>query len=589
MTKKIVIVGAGYAGTFLGKLLHKKIKKGLDATVTLIDRNPYHTLMTELHEVAGHRTEKDSVLVFLDKIFAQKKVDFVCDDVTKIDFEKQVLQGKEVEYEYDYLVLATGSSPTFFGIEGAKENSLTLWSYEDALKVREHIEDLFRKASRENNEEKRRKILTMAVAGGGFTGIELAGELAEAKKALGKKYGVNPDEASVEVIEGMDDILSMLSDDLTLKANKRLAKMDIKVRTNCFINKVEADKIHLKNGEIIETSTLIWTAGIKSSDYSDSLEINKGHRGKIEANEFLQSTQYENIFVIGDNAAYSDDDGPMPQIVEAAIGTAETAANNLTNLINNDELEKHHQKYNGFMVSIGSKYSVSDTAGLKLTGFLSILLKHIINMKYLIEIGGLSTLWTYWLHEFFHIKDDKSMFGGHFSRRTPNFWMVPLRLFLGVMWLIEGVTKVKDGWLNPDNIYIITVSGASEAVDDAAYATVVPIFKEVPGFMQWFMDTVIAKAPFMFQSVVVVSEILIGLALIGGVLTFLVSVYSILLTFNFVLSGMAGIEVLWYTFASIAIIGGGGRVFSLDYYLMPWLKTWWKKRKFAQKSYLFFD
>lgn len=586
--KRVVIIGAGYSGTYLGKLLHKKIKKGLGIEVTLIDRNPYHTLMTELHEVAGHRTENDSVLVYLDKIFAQKKVNFVCDNVSSVDVEKQIVTSDNGKYEYDYLVLATGSSPTFFGIEGAKENAMTLWSYEDALKTREHIENLFRRASRESNKEKRKKILKIAIAGGGFTGVELAGELAEAKHMLTEKYHVDKKEVSIEIIEGLGNILSMLTDDLKVKANARLKKMGVVVKNNSFITKVEPDKISLKSGEVIETETLIWTAGIQSSVISDSINVTKAARGRFEANEFLQSTSHKNIFLVGDNASYKDDDGPMPQIVEAAMETAETVCENIELSLKGSKLKKFVQNYHGFMVSIGSKYSVSNTSGLKLSGFLSILLKHLINMHYLIKIGGLNTLWNYLLHEFFHIKDDKSMFGGHFARRTNSFWLVPFRIFLGFMWLFEGINKVRDGWLDPQNIFIVAVSGASEVVDTSTQA-IQPLLKEVPGAMQWFMDNVISLNPFLFQSVVVVSEILIGLALIGGAFTFLSSAYSILLSFNFILSGMADISILWYTFGAIAVIGGAGRVFSIDYYLMPWLKRWWKKTKIAQKTYLYFD
>ncbi|GCF01713.1 hypothetical protein ZYGM_000041, partial [Zygosaccharomyces mellis] len=147
---KILVLGAGYGGVRTAKKLAKKYKKNNDVEITLIDRNPYHTLMTELHEVAGGRVHPESV---------------------------QVVKTTYGEYSYDYLVIGTGSEPAFFGVPGVKENGFTLWSFEDALKIRKHIQDMFAKASLERNAAKRKEMLTFIVAGSGFTGIEMAGEL----------------------------------------------------------------------------------------------------------------------------------------------------------------------------------------------------------------------------------------------------------------------------------------------------------------------------------------------------------------------------------------------------------------------------
>jgi NADH dehydrogenase len=584
---KILIVGGGYAGMYLGKLLNKKMKKMKNIEVTVVDRNPYHTLMTELHEVAGHRTEDDSVTIDLRKIFDGKNVKFEIEEITSIDFGKKVAKGKNKSYDFDYIVIGTGSEPNFFGIEGALENSLSLWSYKDALKIRTHIEEMFFKASKENNEKERRKLLSFSVAGGGFTGVEMIGELAEVKYEMSRKYNININEVSIHLIEGLSDILTMLIPKMRAKAVDKLIKMGIDLRLNSFITKVEKDQVTLKTGEIIETNTLIWAAGIQGGSFLKSLELSKDGRGRLSTNEYLQSIDNNYVFIAGDAASFSDDKGNMPQIVEAAMQSAHTVCENIINSIKGKELQKHKQNYHGFMVSIGSKYGVSDTMGLRLSGFFSLVIKHIINMEYIIKVSGINGVWNYLNHEFFRIKHDKSILRGHFSRSTPNFWLVPLRLFLGTMWLLEGLKKVSDGWLNPDNIYIIAVSGASESAESTPQ--IIPLLKEIPGIMQWFMDTVVASMPFVFQSVIVVSEILVGLALIGGAFTFLASIYSFMLTIGFILSGMADKSILWYTFASIATMGGAGRVLSIDYYLMPILKRIWKKFKFSRRNYLFFD
>ena len=132
--KKIVVLGGGYAGV----LTAKKFKKDQDVSITLIDKQSYHTMLTELHEVAAGRVDEESIRMDLKKIFAGRKVDVVLDEITSIDFEQKVLTSNSTKYDYDYLVMGTGCKPTFFGIPGS-ENAHQLWSYTDAVNLREHI------------------------------------------------------------------------------------------------------------------------------------------------------------------------------------------------------------------------------------------------------------------------------------------------------------------------------------------------------------------------------------------------------------------------------------------------------------------
>ena len=143
----IVILGAGYAGVHAAKKLAKKYKKNDDIKITLIDKNPFHTLMTELHEVAGGRVEEDSVKVTLSEIFHRTKVNVVVDRIENVDMDKQEVVTTNGQYTYDYLMIGMGNEPAYFGVPGVKEHGFSLWSLEDALKIREHIEYKFRAAS----------------------------------------------------------------------------------------------------------------------------------------------------------------------------------------------------------------------------------------------------------------------------------------------------------------------------------------------------------------------------------------------------------------------------------------------------------
>jgi len=594
MSKKVIILGAGYAGVHAAKLLHKKYKKDLSVDIELIDKNPYHTLMTDLHEVAGNRIDESGVKVNLNKIFKEKRVDVTVDEITNIDFDNKVLHSDNYKYDYDYLIMGTGAEPCFFGVEGAEENSFTLWSLEDALEIKDHIKRMFERAKNERDENKRQRMLSFAIAGGGFTGVEMVGELAEWRDKLCDTYAINPSDVTISIVEGQEKLLPIISDKLSMKSKKRLEKMNVNVLLNSFINKVDKNFIELSDGSKVNTNTLIWTAGVQGCGFAEKVGLDIDRSKRIKSNKHLQAQNHEDVYLVGDNVYFIEEgeDRPLPQIVETALQTAETAVNNIESSINDsDELESFESNYHGFMVSIGSRYAVSNAGGMELSGFPAMAMKHLVNLHYLWGVAGFSLIWSYLMHEIFHIKENRSLLGGHFANSTPNFWLVPLRLFIGYHWLVEGITKVKDGWLEPGNIFIVQTaadSGASEAADAAQYASE-PLLESVPGFYQWILDTIITPVAFPMQAMVVIMEIAIGLALIAGLFTFLVSIVSVVLTFNFILSAMAGPEILWYTFGSIALLSGAGRVFGLDYYVMPWLKKKWKNTKFARKTYLLIE
>lgn len=642
--KNIVILGAGYAGVHAAKLLHKKYKKSDNIKVTLIDKNPFHTLMTDLHEIAGARVETETVQVELKKIFKAKKVDVVIDEIKDIDFKSQKLSSENYTYEYDYLIIGTGAEPTFFGVPGAAENGFTIWSLEDAVKIREHVEKMFRKASFERNPEKRKEMLTFAVAGAGFTGVEVIGELAEWRKKLCREYGIDKKDVRMIIIEAMPNILPILEEGLQAKAARRMKKMDIEVITDSPITEVNKDSISLKDGTRIPTKTLIWTAGVQGNSFAAKLGLTMGKRNRVQTNEYMQSLDYENVYLVGDNG-YLEEDGKRgyPQIVEAALQTAETAVHNIVADIEKGDKKPFKSNFHGFMVSIGSRYAVANVGGMKLSGFFAMAVKHMVNLHYLFGVGGFALCWTYMMHEFFHIKEKRSILGGHVSRKSPTFWLLPLRVFVGYKWLEQGLHKLPKILEDPSNIFLIPppVKNVASAVKDAAVNAVSSASQvaadgaakvaqaaadaassatpaadgaaqaaeaasqwgealPVPGFIEsivkWSMETFFytpdggfTALAEIFQAAMVVGEIIVGLCLIAGLFTVLASIASVVMGMMIWTSGMAPYEMLWYLAAGIALIGGAGRAFGLDYYVIPVIKNWWKKTRFANKTYLYID
>ncbi|MGG7176963.1 FAD-dependent oxidoreductase [Clostridium paraputrificum] len=610
--KNILILGAGYGGVHVAKKLAKKYKKDENVEITLIDKNPFHTLMTELHEVAGGRVHPESVQVELSKIFARTKVKVITDLIEKVDTDNKKVKTTNGNYSYDYLVVGTGSEPAFFGVPGVKENGFTLWSFDDAMRIRKHVQKMFKLASMERDEAKRKEMLTFVVAGSGFTGIEMAGELLEWKTRLAKEHNVDENEVKLLVVEAMGTILNMLDRKQADKAENYMTKKGMTILKNSPIVEVTPNKIILKSGEEVETKTLIWTCGIQANQEASKYGLETARAGRLAANEFMQAKDKKDVFVVGDLNYYEEEEGKgTPQIVEAAIQTGDTIVKNIVASMEDKELTKFKSNYHGFMVSIGGRYCVANVAGMKLAGFFAMLMKHLVNLHYLWGVNNINACYHYIQHEFFSMEDKRSLMRGHLSSKANRLWLVPLRVYIGVLWLLEGLKKFVgegtwekhginaffngnmiggDSWLKAGNVkmpfeWLQTAadSGASAAAEagDAAQTFATPILEKMPKFyeaiMQVFMPN--PEIAVWFQRIVVMVEIGIGLCLIVGLFTFLASGASAAMTVNFILSAMAGWDILWFTFGSIALMGGAGRTFGLDYYVMPWINkivgNWW--------------
>ncbi|MGG3456412.1 NAD(P)/FAD-dependent oxidoreductase [Paenibacillus rhizolycopersici] len=622
--KKIVVLGGGYGGVVTSKHLAKLFKKEKDVEIQLIDRNPYHTLLTELHEVAANRAPEDSVKIELKKIFAGQKVDVVLDSIDTIDFNAKELRSELNTYKYDYLVIGTGCKPTFFGIPGAEEHALTLWSYEDAVRLKEQVRNKFSEAAKVRNAAKRRKMLSFVVVGAGFTGVELVGELAEFRDELCKEFFIDPSEVRLVVADMAPKILPILPDKLIQKAAKRLHKMNVEIITSAKITGVTPTSVQLGEGQELEADTIVWTAGVEGSELVGKLDVKQEGRKRIVTNDKLQSIDHENVYIVGDNIFFipEGETRPVPQMVENAEQAGPLIAHNIHADIHGKPKKSYKPGFHGTMVCIGSRYGVANV-GLPnkmfmLSGFMAMFSKHLINMYYLFTVAGFAKVWTYMMHEFFHVNNRRSFVGGHFAKRSPNFWLLPLRIFVGYKWLEEGIDKLPKVWKDPSNIFLIpaspnadVISAASEAagevtktVDAQAAASAVESASTavtalpVPGFIKsivgWFMDvffytsdggyTALAT---VFQFFMVFAEIALGVMIIVGLFTAIASAATVALGVMIWSSSMASTEMLWYMTAGVALIGGSGSAFGLDYYVLPWLKKQWKRIPLVRRWYLY--
>lgn len=654
MKTNIVIVGAGYAGVLTAKKLAKKFKNDGDVCITIIDKNPFHTMLTELHEVAANRVDEDSIKMSLKKIFAGRKVNVVLDTINKIDFENNVIEGSNNSYEYDYVVIAAGSKPTYFGTPGVEEYCCKLWSYEDAVNLKDHIHNAFRKAACETNMEVKKKLLTFYIVGAGFTGVEMAGELAEYVPILCKNFEIDRDLVTVRIVDLLSRTVPVLPEKLSMKVERRLNKMGVDVILNTGVAAVGKDYIETKTNDKVtrtQTDTVIWAAGIEASDLTNEAAktLESAGRGRIKVDSSLKSLTDDNVYVVGDNMFYipEGEEKPVPQMVENCEQSAKTAANNIyARVTGKAEMEAYKPTFHGVMVSVGGRYGVASVGGankkVNLPSFFAMFCKHFINMVYFIQVLGWNKVFSYIKHEFFTIRNCRSFVGGHFSNRTPSFLLVPLRVWLGAVWVFEGVMKIVEGWFKTpmltdffngsnswyNSILKIVTDGTSGATNDAVTSATgaaveaagtailnfnfLGLFKvifvsgkaiaesaigdfafrlDVPA-MNWFLKEFILPNNGMqmfMQIAIVIAEILIGLALMGGLFTTIAAGGSLILEFMFVCTTGLYLNTFWMIFAAVAILIGGGRAFGLDYYFMPYLKKWWKKLPFIRKWYLYHD
>lgn len=578
MSCKVVVLGAGYAGIEAALTLHKKKKKSDDIEIILIDKNPYHTFLTELHEVAGNRIDEDGVTVSLNKIFRYTDVRVIQDEIKNFDFENNKISSERCEYSYDYLVIATGSNPNYYGIPGMKENAFSLWSFEDAVRIRDHIKDCFVKASQEIDPDVRKKLLTFVVGGGGFTGVEAIGEIAIWVKSLCREYGIKRTEVSLYLIEALPDILNTMEEKNRKKATRYLKnRLKVEVLTNTAITSLDGDKLQFANGDSIITSTVIWTAGVKACNMTNNMNLPKGHACRIEVDEYTLVKGFDNVFAVGDVALFNHEGHILPAMVETAIQTGKAAAKNILHSIRGEEKKKLEPKYHGMMVSVGSYFAVAEIMGVSLNRLFAVIIKHLVNLHYYFGIGGFELVFRYLKYEFLHKRQDKLMLEAFITRTTMLIWLVPLRLFIGYYWIMEGLKKAWDGWFVIEMLAgRATDAEATASLTEEGHKVFRIITENTPSWYEWIAETFILPYPMLFQYLIVITEIGLGLAFITGTLTIPAAVVGLGLNVNFLLSTGMYPETYWLIPAQIAMFQDAGKSFGVDYYLMPYLMRQWR-------------
>lgn len=390
MSKHIVILGAGYGG-LLSALTVRKYMSKAEAKITVVNQYPTHQIITELHRLAAGSVEEKAVAMPLAKLFAGKDIDLKIAKVKSFSVEsKQIALSDGTNLTYDALVAGLGSTTAYFGIPGLEQYSMVLKSAADANKIHGHIEDRIREYAKTGNEAD----ATILIGGGGLTGVELVGEIADVLPKLTKRNGVDQKAIKLLLVEAGPKILPVLPDHLIERATSSLAARGVQFLTGLAVTNVEGNAIDLKDGQKIVANTFVWTGGVQGNPLigESGLEVN---RGRATVNEFLQSTSHPDVFVAGDSAVVFAPDGrPYPPTAQIAWQMGELIGYNLYAYLNNKSLDTFSPVNSGTLASLGRKDGVAIIGGnsTPLKGLPATMMKEASNIRYLTHIKGLFSL-----------------------------------------------------------------------------------------------------------------------------------------------------------------------------------------------------
>lgn len=397
---RIVIIGGGFAGLMLAKAL-KKVK----AQVVMLDRNNFHTFQPLLYQVATAGLEPDSIAGPLRKSFeGHFNYIFRMVKVTGVDFKKNEVQTKVGNLSYDYLVIANGSVTNYFGNDELKKKVMPLKRVVHALDIRSHILQTFEQAEFVADKEKLERMMNIVVVGGGPTGVEVSGALAELKNHILPKDYPDLDFSTMKIhlVEGTGRLLNGMSDAAGKNAKMYLEKMGVELKLNTQVKGYEKGLVTLDSGEL-QSETLIWAAGVKGN-IIDGIDATNVMRSRIVVDEFNQIKGMENVFAIGDVAMMQTDELPYghPMLAPVAMQQGKHLAKNFRTILANKPMQPFKYLDKGSMATVGRNKAVVDMpGGLHLKGFFAWLVWMFIHIMYLIGFRNKLITLNNWIWSYF--------------------------------------------------------------------------------------------------------------------------------------------------------------------------------------------
>lgn len=398
--KRVVIIGGGFAGLNIAKNL-----SGQDFQIVMIDKHNYHTFQPLLYQVATAGLEPDSIAHAIRQIFSKKEnFYFRIADVKKIDPNEKIIFTPIGNIFYDYLILATGSETNYYGNENIMKYSMPMKTIPEALDLRSLVLQNLEAALLTNDLDERLRLMNFVIVGGGPTGVELAGAFGELKKhVLPNDY---PDldirRMNVHLIQAADKLLPSMSQNASDKAAKYLKDLDVQVWFNTLVKDYDG-KIVTTNDRSFETTTMIWTAGVKGALIPgiEGEDVIVG--GRYSVDKFNKIKKYDDIYAVGDVAVMMTPENPKgdPMVAQVAIQQGKLLAKNLTRQLKNKPLKPFKYNDKGSMATIGRDKAVVDLPNWKFSGWFAWIVWMFVHLVSLIGFRNKVIALMNWVVQYF--------------------------------------------------------------------------------------------------------------------------------------------------------------------------------------------
>jgi NADH:ubiquinone reductase (H+-translocating) len=378
---QVVILGAGFGGLSAARALRRA-----PARIKVIDRSNHHLFQPLLYQVATAALNPSDIATPIRRILRhQKNVEVLLADATAIDVEGRRVVLADGEVPYDYLIVATGASHSYFGHDEWERYAPGLKSLQDALEIRRRILSAFEVAEREPDEGRKRAWMTFVIVGAGPTGVELAGTLTEvARKTLARDFRhIDPKQARVLLLEGGPRVLPAYTEDLSEKAREQLVALGVEVRTGKQVTGIDAEGVCV-GPERIEAKTVIWAAGVAASPLARSLGVPLDRAGRVLVGPDLTIPGHGEVYVIGDLAHVEQDGKPVPGVAPAALQEGKHAARSILDVLEGRPRPPFRYWDKGMLATIGRAAGVAHIGVMKLSGFLAWMMWLFVHIFFLI-------------------------------------------------------------------------------------------------------------------------------------------------------------------------------------------------------------
>lgn len=399
--KRVIIIGGGFGGL---KLIEKLKHSGFQ--IVLLDRTNYHQFQPLLYQVATAGLNAGSIAFPFRKDFRRyPDFHFRMTEVTRIIPEENKVETSVGVLIYDYLVIATGTTTNYYGMENIRQEALPMKSLVEAMRLRTRLLNNFEQAMTETDGEKRRRLLNIAIVGGGATGVEIAGALAEMKRyVLQKDY---PDLNSsmvltIYLIEGASRLLNVMSEEASAKAEEFLSRLGVRILLNTKVTDYREGEVVFESGEKLSTATLIWVSGVTANVVAGIPKSSLGRGGRILTDECNRVKDVPDVFAIGDVCLQSERAYPdgHPQVAQVAIQQGKRLASNLQRLVQQKIPEPFHYRNLGTLATVGRNKAVADLPHYKTQGWFAWILWSFVHLRSILGVRNrleilLNWIWNY--------------------------------------------------------------------------------------------------------------------------------------------------------------------------------------------------